>query len=135
MIVNMKKNPYIIAAVIGLVVVVLGGALFFWMSTRSLLKRSQEFQAVFLTNGQVYFGHVLEENSRHLQLQNVYYLQVRQDIQGETTAETQPDLTLIKLGNELHGPTDEMIINRSHILFIENLKDDSRVVKAIKNKS
>ena len=41
-------------------------------------------------------------------------------------------ISLIKLGNELHGPTDEMRITRSHILFIEDLKNDSAVVLAIK---
>jgi len=39
---------------------------------------------------------------------------------------------LIKLGNEIHGPADSMIITKDHILFIEQLKDDSKVVRAIK---
>lgn len=41
------------------------------------------------------------------------------------------ELTLIKLGAEIHGPTDSIRINRDHILFVETLKDDSKVVKAI----
>ena len=38
---------------------------------------------------------------------------------------------LIKLGNEIHGPLDSMLINRDHVVIIEDLKDDSRVVQAI----
>ena len=40
-------------------------------------------------------------------------------------------MSLIKLGEELHEPEDLMIINKDNILFIENLKADSKIVKAI----
>jgi len=40
-------------------------------------------------------------------------------------------LQLIKLGKELHGPKDQMVLNRDHILFIEELSSDSKVVKSI----
>ena len=38
---------------------------------------------------------------------------------------------LQKLGSELHGPEDQMVINRDQVQFWENLKDDGQVVKAI----
>jgi hypothetical protein len=38
---------------------------------------------------------------------------------------------LVKLGNELHGPVDEMHISKAQILFYEDLKTDGQVVKAI----
>ena len=53
--------------------------------------------------------------------------------EGQESTETQQELTLIKLGNELHGPTDRMVINRDFILLTESLKNDSRVVQAIDN--
>jgi len=40
-------------------------------------------------------------------------------------------ITLRKLGNEIHGPVDQMIINSDQILFWENLKDDGQVAQAI----
>lgn len=43
------------------------------------------------------------------------------------------DVTLNKLGNEIHSPTDMMKINPDHILFIEDLSQDSKVLSAIKN--
>ncbi len=103
-----------------------------------------EWQAVFLTNGQVYFGKVSKVTGDNVYLRDIYYLQVvNQPLQasqqaGETAeqpaaepAEPEQRLTLIKLGNELHGPRDEMIINREHVILMEDLKDDSRVVQAI----
>ena len=37
----------------------------------------------------------------------------------------------VNLYYELHGPEDRMYINREHVLFIEDLQPDSKVVQAI----
>jgi hypothetical protein len=98
---------------------------------------SGDWQAVFLSNGQVYFGKIVKESSKDVVVRDIYYLQVTQPLQRSgdqaNQANQQNELSLVKLGNELHGPTDEMRINRDHVLFIENLKTDSRVVEAITN--
>ncbi len=91
-----------------------------------------ERTAVFLTNGQVYFGKMSGENSRYLVLRDVYYLQVAQGTTGDKAVNAKdPQITLIKLGDELHGPTDEMRINREQILYVEGMKDQSKVAEAI----
>ncbi len=91
-------------------------------------------QAVFLTNGQVYFGYVQHPERQFVLLRGVYYLQVQQPLQQSKENESpQTQIQLIKLGNELHGPLDEMRINRDQILFIEDMKDDSKVNQAIGN--
>ena len=88
------------------------------------------YQAVFLTNGQVYFGKLSEKGEKMI-LRNVYYLRAEnQQLQPNLSAD-QPNMQLIKLGSELHGPQDEMFIERGQILFWENMKEDSQVVKAI----
>lgn len=92
------------------------------------------YQAVFLTNGQVYFGKLSNAGSDYVTLQDIYYLQVVQPPlqgQGADQSAQQPQISLVKLGNELHGPVDEMQISRTQVLFYENLKDDGQVVKAI----
>jgi hypothetical protein len=38
---------------------------------------------------------------------------------------------LIKLGNEIHGPEDEIIIPKSQLLYFENLKPGGTVSKTI----
>ncbi|MBI4032276.1 hypothetical protein HY374_01055 [Candidatus Berkelbacteria bacterium] len=89
-----------------------------------------EFQAVFLTNGQVYFGK-LKEAGKTVTLSEIYYLQVQQPIQPAKEGE-QPDVKLVKLGSEVHGPEDRMRINKDQILFVESLKENGKVVDAIR---
>lgn len=88
------------------------------------------YQAVFLTNGQVYFGQ-LAERGKVVTLKDVYYLKAQQSIQPKEGEEAKTDLTLVKLGQEIHGPARDMRINREQILFVEDLKDEGAVVKAI----
>jgi len=97
-----------------------------------------DYSAIFLTNGQVYFGKIYSGPSDQVDLRDIYYLQVSQQIQpnGSSATPTPTDssgnnVVLVKLGNELHGPVDEMHINTSQVLFIESLKSDSKVVDAI----
>lgn len=119
-------------AVAVLLVVALGWAFLF---VRDSIP-TRAYQAVFLSNNQVYFGKMSGKSSEYIRLTDIYYLQLRQPLQNQQRGEgqnTAPDLTLIKLGNELHGPTDRMEINQDQVVFIEELKDDSRVVQAIKN--
>lgn len=104
------------------------------VSEQQVLKDTT-YQAVFLSDGDVYFGKIGTLTAESVTLNKVYYLKEARDLQtsdAETAAS--PDFQLVKLGNqELHGPEDTMIVNREHILFWENLKDDSAVVKAIKD--
>lgn len=95
---------------------------------------ADSYSAVFLSNDQVYFGNILENKRGEIVLKDVYYLQNAgtdfspngESLQGST-------FTLVKLGQELHGPTDEMYINKDNVLFYEYLRPDSQVVKTIEN--
>lgn len=95
---------------------------------------NKKFSAVFLSNGQVYFGTIEEESEDYTILKNIYYLQVASPLQQvpPNSAQQQPQLVLVKLGTELHGPADYMKINNRHIIFIEELKPDGKVMDAIK---
>lgn len=97
---------------------------------------SKNWDAIFLTNGQVYFGHIVKQSSDTIEMKNIYYLQVTRQLQptpnNQAANQEQQQLSLVKLGDELHGPTDYMNINRSQVLFTEELKEDSKVVDAIK---
>jgi hypothetical protein len=116
-------------------VVVVAVAVFFalrYVGITPVGKTQREgYQAVFLTNGQVYFGKMTSISKTDVVIEDIYYLQVEGQIQPERGE--QPRLSLVKLGNELHGPKDQMTINRDHVLFWEDLKDDGRVVTAIKD--
>ncbi len=90
-------------------------------------------QAVFLTNGQVYFGNLTDASGKWVTLKDIYYLQVQQQLQQgqQQNNQQQPQISLVKLGNELHGPVDVMKINRDQVLFYEDMKNDSKVNQAI----
>lgn len=89
-------------------------------------------QAVFLNGGQVYFGKISDLNSKYLSLNNIYYLRVNQQVQpNQTDTNNANDISLVKLGCELHGPEDSMVINREQVIFWENLKEDGQVAKAV----
>lgn len=105
----------------------------------------KKYQAVFLSNGQTFFGKVKGGvNGSYVTLTDIYYL-IYQEA-GQTavsptqegnvatgSAQKRPNFTLIKLGDELHGPEDKMLIRRDNILFIEDLKDEGKVAQAIIN--
>lgn len=93
---------------------------------------TNEYQALFLTNGQVYFGKISNLNHRYVTISDIYYLQVQQNLQdGSKSSSAASQVSLAKLGSELHGPEDKMYIASDQVLFWENLKSDSKVVQAI----
>ncbi|MBU2575578.1 hypothetical protein KKF64_00565, partial [Patescibacteria group bacterium] len=103
-------------------VVVITAVAWMWISKNKLSGFDKDWQAIFLTNGQVYFGQIKSQNSVEIIAKDIYYLQVTRPLQqteeGQQQAtDQQGELSLVKLGNELHGPTDSMFINRDHVLF------------------
>lgn len=79
---------------------------------------ANDYQAVFLTNGQVYFGHLSTSASGAYELRHVYYL-----------SSTKSGAKLNKLVNDVYGPKDLIIINRAQILYVENLRPDGRAAR------
>jgi hypothetical protein len=122
-----------------LVVLVVGGW-FAWshMSTGTTGIDGGKYQAVFFTNGQVYFGKLQSFNSGYLKLTDIYYLQSQSSSDSSNPQATSKDqsasgnVQLIKLGDEIHGPEDQMIISKDQVLFYENLKTDGKVAQSIK---
>jgi hypothetical protein len=121
-----------ILATLMLLVVVMGGG----KGLDSAVKKDQ-YQAVFLNSqdGQVYFGKLAAYNEQYYRLTDIFYVRVEQKIQPEGQAAAnaaQQSISLAKLGNELHGPEDEMFISKDKVLFWENLKEGGQVVTAIR---
>lgn len=139
--------PWTILVVV--IIIVLAAIAFIFRSklfpSNAPVEKLSGYQAVFLTNGQVYFGKISHVNSDYVQLVNIYYLQVNTPAGSTTGTDTSAaasavnstaanaatQLSLVKLGNELHGPADQMFISRDQILFYENLKADGQVAEAI----
>ena len=81
------------------------------------------YQAVFLSNGQTYFGRFIDRIGPYVKVERAYYIQTNQTEDQSTP----PESRLIKRGNELHQPLPFVLIPRSAILFVEDLRPDSPV--------
>lgn len=97
---------------------------------------SSRYQAVFLSNGQIYFGKLESFNDESFKITKVYYPEVKsedstsEEVDGSET-DSQNSIKLMRVIDGVHGPDDEMIIIKSQILYYENLKADSQVAKLI----
>ena len=92
----------------------------------------------------MYFGRLYTSGEYTMELDDVFYLQVQESLQGSEGAvaasgtvrsaePATPRFTLIKLGqSEIHGPEDHLTLIRDHVLFWENLRSDSSVLQAIR---
>ncbi len=137
-----RSNKRLIIAIVVAVVIVIAvvGGWFGWQRLQNGATGIDggKYQAVFFTNGQVYFGKLHTFNNDYMKLTDIYYLQTQTTDTSDSnnpqkTANDNSDVKLIKLGNEIHGPEDEMIIAKSQVLFYENLKSDGSVAKSIAN--
>lgn len=82
------------------------------------------YQAVFLDNNQIYFGRLEHLDSSYPVLTDAYYVRITNQ-EGNAGK-------VVPLGDtEPHRPENQMILNKEHILFVENLKADSPVIKVI----
>lgn len=127
--------------IIILIIVALGVAGWFgWSNMRGAASviDSSKYQAVFLTNGQFYFGKLQTLNGGYLRLTDVYYIQDQSsggastDKTASQTSTSDSNYKLIKLGDEIHGPEDAMVIPSTQVLYYENLKTDGKVSQLIK---
>jgi hypothetical protein len=93
---------------------------------RGDLKFPTEYQAVFMDNGQVFFGRLQDDGSFYLTLRDVFYIK-REASPDNKEAQS----ILVKRGSEWHAP-GFMRINSRHIVLIEPVAADSRVALLIR---
>ena len=125
---NNERGISLVAVVwilVGLLVFVALGVHFYYAIRGSSIHFSTPFQAVLLSNGSVYFGHLQDYGTSHPVLTDVYYVVSR------TNPETkQVTNSLIKRGKELHEP-DRMYLNPNQIVFVESVGTNSKVAQLI----
>lgn len=134
---KMKRGKLWAIITAALVIVILGAG--YWGYNALMQGRlidSSKYQAVFLTNGQVYFGKLSRVGSDTYKLNKIFYLQASQTESSDAnnpqkTSSSNSDVQLIKLGSEVHGPDDQMVIDKGQVLFYENLTKEGKVAKTI----
>lgn len=123
----------------GVVLVVIAALLFWFMfgrSTTTQAPKSDRYQAVFLDNGQIFFGKLKNIDGTYLVLENAYYAKeqkIPENATEEQKAAILNNVSLAKVGSEVYGPEPTISIRAEQVLFWQNLADDSKVANAIKN--
>jgi small nuclear ribonucleoprotein (snRNP)-like protein len=112
------------AAVI-LVLVVAVVALLVRGSSHKSLKFDTSYQAVLLSNGNVYFGRLEGYGDQFPMLTDVFYIQSSLNPDTKQTVNV-----LVKRGKELHSP-DRMYLNPSQIILVEPVGPNSKVMQLI----
>jgi hypothetical protein len=118
-----------------ILVIAIASLLYFGNGNESKFINTSKFQAVDLDIGgsssgdQIYFGHITQLNDKFLVLEDIYYIVPSSTGSSSSTASN--NYTLVKLGCELHAPYDQMVINRDHVIFWENLKSTGTVATKI----
>lgn len=99
-------------------IVALGGVLY-WQKGGF----KEEYSAVYLNTGDIYFGKL--SRFPRMTLRDVWFLQKGSD--------AQQGFGLSQFEKAFWGPEDKMVINDESVIWVTELKDDSEVVRAIKN--
>ena len=123
--------PVVIAAV---VLLVLGAVAWHMTKGNGGAPRGDRYQAVFLDNGQVFFGKLKNTHGDYLTLEGAYYTR-KQDVPDDATEEQKAavnnNVSLARVGDEVYGPESTLRIKAEQVLFWQDLKSDSKVAKAI----
>lgn len=132
-----SKKGLVWTIVIAVLVIALAvGGWFVWSQSKNSGTGidTSRYQAIFLVNGQVYFGKLSDFNEKSFKLTSIYYPQA-QSTGDEEESSTQNNgsggIQLIRLGDEVHGPESEMFVSKEQVLYYENLKSDSKVSQLI----
>jgi len=83
------------------------------------------YQAVFLSNGQTYFGHYVDRLGPYAKIENAFYIQQTPAANENEAASSK----IVRRGNEFHHPEPFVLLPKTAILFVEDLRVDSSVAQ------
>lgn len=89
-----------------------------------------EMQAVYMVNGQMYFGKLQNTDGTYLYMKSPYM----PDSNTAGSSDAGSASALVRVKNQLWGPEDTIAIRADQVAFWQNLRSDSKVTQAIKAK-
>jgi uncharacterized membrane protein YraQ (UPF0718 family) len=123
-----KKKVLIIAGLI--IAIIAGTALGFYFMSKWQAKKfssmENSYSVVYLSTGEVYIGKL--SFSSKMKLDNAYLLQTIKDSKDPS----KDNFQLTPLEEALWAPKD-LYLNSDHVIFYGPVKDDSKVVEALRN--
>lgn len=132
---NKRTRRFVSTLMAILLALLIAGLL--WKAVSGVEKpQPDRYQAVFLDNGQVFFGKLKNTAGPYLKLEKSYYTQnqkLPENATEEQKAATSNNVSLVKFGKEVYGLDDTLMIRAEQVLFWQNLRTDSKVSKAMDN--
>lgn len=123
------KKFGVVGLIAGIIILV-GAAVFLLRPLLPLgpsLPNADQYQAVTLTDGQIYFGKVKTAGAGYIEIDDGYYLQPATSASAEGG---QPDTgKLVKLSNRLYSPSGNIVIPIAQVLTFETLDPDGQIVQ------
>lgn len=116
--------PVVVVVIVGFVIA------WIWLPSGQRIDNSV-YQAVYLSNGQAYFGKLKSTSGDYVTLESPYTVQ---EVQAEKSKDAQGQTTLLKVRDQVYGPDDSIALRSENILFWQNLRSDSKVQQAIEAK-
>ena len=122
----MKNKKILIWVGIAVVVVIAAVlAIFSWTGAEKAEMKSSGIAAVYMTNGDIYFGKM--DWFPWPRLKNVWYIQRGVD------QKQQPQVGLAPFKDLFWTPIDEVYLNPKEIIFWTMIKDGTQIAEALKN--
>src|SRR5438105_2734627 len=85
------------------------------------------WQAVFLSNGEVYYGHLVEAGDDFYELREAYFV-----VQAPAAQKGSPPTQQVRpITQQFQNPEQFMLVSKRFVVKVENLSPDSQVTKAI----
>ena len=84
------------------------------------------YQAVVLSDGRIFFGHLRSISDEYLELSDAHFVD-----QAEATGEAPATQRVVPITDRLEGPESAMLLNKEYVVAVENLRADSEIVEAI----
>jgi len=123
-----------LAITLVVIIVALVGALLF-MNKNEGLEKELSYKSVVLDTGQVYYAKVVKEDALNFYLDDVYYIQTQQKTIPSQEEDEEDQVVqvpvLVHRGEELHKPQGLLQINRSKVVLIEEIGEESEIVLEI----
>jgi len=116
-----------------LLVVTISYFLFFFPnSNKPRVDQEPSWYMVKLMNDETYYGLITDKTADPVVISSVYYNYDQLNAEDVGVPDT-GNLRLVKRGKETHGPSGTMYIYHAQIKTIDELSQDSKVLKAILN--
>jgi len=117
-----------------LVIIILAAYFIFWNGKKVVEEniKNESWYAVKLTDDEIYYGKIVDTTADPVIIESVYY-DYDQINNEEPSAGENKNIRLVKRGKETQGGDGSMSIVRAQVVYMEPLREDSKILQAILN--